>query len=237
VSCAAFARSGRWVVVRPPVIGASRGDVVSGTTALLLVAIGSTAYDGAREGPLFNTPIGDLQQTFAGWGASLGFALEMALLVFLIVSIAVVCAIWAIVVLGMPRRALRLTHVELSRRFVHTLIPIAAAYLVAHYFSALAYDGQAGWALMSDPLGHGSDIFGAAGNGVDYAVVSATNIWFVQVAALVVGHVAGLVLAHDRALQVYGSPRAAIVSQVVMLVVMVMFTVLGLWLLSEALNQ
>jgi hypothetical protein len=45
------------------------------------------------------------------------------------------------------------------------------------------------------------------------------------------------VLAHDRALQVYGSPRAAIVSQVVMLVVMVMFTVLGLWLLSEALNQ
>jgi hypothetical protein len=234
---AAFARSDRWVVVRPPVIGASRGDVVSGTTALLLVAIGSTAYDGAREGPLFNTPIGDLQQTFAGWGASLGFALEMALLVFLVVSIAVVCAIWAIVVLGMPRRALRLTHVELSRRFVHTLIPIAAAYLVAHYFSALAYDGQAVWALMSDPLGHGSDIFGAAGNGVDYAVVSATNIWFVQVAALVIGHVAGLVLAHDRALQVYGSPRAAIVSQVVMLVVMVMFTVLGLWLLSEALNQ
>ena len=111
---AAFARSDRWVVVRPPVIGATRGDVVSGTTALLLVAIGSTAYDGAREGPLFNTPIGDLQQTFAGWGASLGFALEMALLVFLVVSIAVVCAIWAIVVLGMPRRALGLTHVELA---------------------------------------------------------------------------------------------------------------------------
>jgi hypothetical protein len=56
----------------------------------------------------------------------------------------------------------------------------------------------------------------------------------VQVGALVIGHVSGLVLAHDRALAVYGSHRAASRSQVVMLVVMVMFTVLGLWLLSEA---
>jgi hypothetical protein len=44
------------------------------------------------------------------------------------------------------------------------------------------------------------------------------------------------VLAHDRALTVYGSQKAAIASQVVMLVVMVMFTILGLWLLSAALN-
>ena len=140
------------------------------------IAIGSTAFDGAREGPLFNTPIGDLQQTFAGWGASLGFALEMALLVFLLVSIAVVCAIWAIVVLGMPRRSLGLSHLRArAAASSHTLIPIAAAYLVAHYFSALVYDGQAVWALVSDPLGHGSNIFGAATNGVDYSVVSATQ--------------------------------------------------------------
>jgi hypothetical protein len=52
----------------------------------------------------------------------------------------------------------------------------------------------------------------------------------------VIGHVAALVLAHDRALAVYGSPRAATRSQVVMLMVMVLFTLLGLWLLSAALN-
>ena len=57
-----------------------------------------------------------------------------------------------------------------------------------------------------------------------------------QIAALVVGHVSALVLAHDRALVVYGSPRDATRSQIVMLMVMVVFTVLGLWLLSEALN-
>ena len=52
-----------------------------------------------------------------------------------------------------------------------------------------------------------------------------------------IGHVVALVMGHDRALQVYGSARAAIASQIVMLVVMVAFTILGLWLLSEALNQ
>ena len=57
-----------------------------------------------------------------------------------------------------------------------------------------------------------------------------------QTLALVVGHVAALVLAHDRAPVVYGSARAATRSQIVMLVLMVCFTCLGLWLLSAALN-
>jgi hypothetical protein len=178
-----------------------------------------------------------LQDTFKGAGASIGFSLELALVVCLLLTVAVMAVIWSVAVLGMPRRTLRLSHAALGRRFVHSLIPIAAAYLVAHYFSALAYNGQALWALASDPLGDGSDLFGAAGTGIDYSVVSATAIAWVQMSTLVIGHVAGLVLAHDRALSVYGSPRAAIASQIVMLLVMVMFTVLGLWLLSEALNQ
>jgi hypothetical protein len=136
----------------------------------------------------------------------------------------------------MPVAGLRLSRRELGRRFVHTLIPIAAAYLVAHYFSLLAYNGQMLWSLINDPLGEGSDLFGGADAGIDYSVVSATGIWWVQISALVVGHVAALVLAHDRALTVYGSARAATRSQIVMLLVMVGFTLLGLWLLSEALN-
>ena len=234
---AVFARRDGRVVLRPPAVGATVLTALSGTSALLLVGIGSTAFDGAREGPLFNEPVSDLQDLFTGMGASLGFALELALVVCLLISIAAISLVWAIAVLGMPRKSLRLSHIALGRRFVHTLIPIAAAYLVAHYFSALAYNGQALWALMSDPLGDGSNIFGAAKNAIDYSVVSATAIWWVQVVALVIGHVAALVLAHDRALVVYGSARAAIASQIVMLVVMVSFTILGIWLLSEALNQ
>ena len=88
-----------------------------------------------------------------------------------------------------------MTRASSAARFAHTLIPIAAAYLVAHYFSLLAYNGQDLWRLASDPLGNGTDLFGGAGRAIDYCVVSATAIWYVQVGALVVGHVAALVLA------------------------------------------
>jgi hypothetical protein len=224
------------LVLRPPVVGATSLVAIAGTTALLLSGIGSTAFDGAKEGPLFNDLVGTLQDGFTSLGLSLGLGLELGFLVGLAISLAVVGAIWTAGVRGMPLEGLRMTRIELSRQFAHTLIPIAAAYLVAHYFSMVAYDGQLVWILASDPLGEGSDLFGGAGGAIDYSVVSATGIWYVQIAALVVGHVAALVLAHDRALVVYGSPRAAVRSQIVMLIVMVLFTVLGLWLLSAALN-
>jgi hypothetical protein len=223
--------------LRPPVIGATSLKAAAGTTAVLLVAIGSTAFDGAKEGPLFNDLVGSLQDTFSGAGVSLGLALELGFVVGLAISLAAVTLVWTVGVLGMPRHELRLSRRDLGRRFAHTLIPIAAAYLVAHYFSLLAYSGQSLWTLANDPLGDGSNLFGGAGSGIDYSIVTATAIWWVQVAALVVGHVSALVLAHDRALRVYGDARSATGSQIVMLLVMVVFTVLGIGLLSEALNQ
>jgi hypothetical protein len=123
---------------------------------------------------------------------------------------------------------------ELARRFAHTLIPIAFAYLVAHYFSLLLFQGQAIVYLASDPLGQGSDLVGTASSTIDYSLIGANGIWYVQVAALVTGHVGGLVLAHDRALALWSDSRIATRSQYWMLLVMVTFTCLGLWLLSAA---
>ena len=81
---------------------------------------------------------------------------------------------------------------ELALAFAHTLAPIVAAYVVAHYFSLLAYNGQDIWRLASDPLGDGSDLLGGGDRRSTTGVVSATAIWYVQVGALVVGHVAAL---------------------------------------------
>jgi hypothetical protein len=229
-------RPGGYLVLRPPVVSATSLAALAGTTAVLLAAIGSTGFDGAKEGAVLNPVMSDLQTVFTDLGTSQGLGLELAFVVGLSGAIALVSAIWLLGVAGMPRGELRLSRVELGRRFAHTLIPIAAAYLVAHYFSLLAYNGQDLWRLASDPLGRGSDLFGGAGSSIDYSVVSATAIWYVQAGALVIGHVSALVLAHDRALVVYGSSRAAARSQLVMLVVMVCFTVLGLWILSEALE-
>ena len=134
---------------------------------------------------------------------------------------------------GMSAVSARREPRTLARAFAHTLAPIAFGYLLAHYFSLLITQGQATAFLVSDPLGTGANLFGTAGSRIDYGIVSAAVIWYVQVAALVFGHVGGLALAHDRALVVYaGDRRAAAESQRWMLVVMVTFTCLGLWLLS-----
>ena len=51
---------------------------------------------------------------------------------------------------------------------------------------------------------------------------------------MVLGHVAALVLAHDRALVLYPNPKLAVRSQYWMLAIMVGFTSLALWLLAQA---
>ena len=100
------------------------------------------------------------------------------------------------------------------------------------YFSLLVFQGQSARYLVSDPLGDGSNLFGTAKATIDLNVISSNTTWYVQVAALVTGHVCGLILAHDRAIALYRKSRDAVRSQYWMLVVMVGFTSLGLWLLS-----
>ncbi len=224
------------LVLRVPGTGAARPAATAGMVGLLLASVGSTAFDGAKEGPLFANIADRLQSTFASLGLSLGSALQLAFVVGLVMALAIVSLVWLAAMESMPPAKEAPGRVALARRFAHALIPIAAGYLVAHYFSLLAYNGQDLLRLASDPLGTGQDYFGAADRRIDYGVVSATQIWYVQVGALVFGHVWALVLAHDRALELYGDARAAARSQVVMLLLMVAFTCLGLWLLSAALN-
>jgi len=65
--------------------------------------------------------------------------------------------------------------------------------------------------------------------------IGAAAVWYLQVGMVVAGHVAALVLAHDRALVLYdGQGRLAVCSQYWMLGVMVAFTTLALWLLAQA---
>ena len=67
-----------------------------------------------------------------------------------------------------------------------------------------------------------------------FVPTSARMGWYVQVGALVIGHVIGLMLAHDRALVYWPDYRKATASQYWMLAVMVAFTCFGLYLLSVA---
>lgn len=233
---APFRREGQDVWVQPPLARAPRLDTVPGTLAVLVAAIGTTSFDGLSAGPVWR----DLGPQIADFFGSLGFGLttrgELANTVGLLAMCLLVGLVYNLGVRGMHTIGEGHTTKELSGKFAHTLIPIALAYAVAHYFSLLIYQGQALGYLVSDPLGEGSDIFGTADASIDYGVVGATAIWYVQVSALVLGHVAGLILAHDRALALYEKAKEAVRSQYWMLVVMIGFTSLGLWLLASLID-
>jgi hypothetical protein len=222
---------------RLPLSGAPHLDTVPGTVALLCVMIGTTSFDGFSQGDLWTGTNGlapNLQERFLNLGFSQETALQITFTIGLLLMVCFVGGLYRLGIAGMVSIGGHHSSGELARRFAHSLIPIALAYVVAHYFSLLAYQGQAMASLLSDPLGDGSDVFGTAGSTIDYNVISATGIWYVQVAALVLGHASGLTLAHDRALTVYRRVRDATRSQYWMLAVMVGFTSLGLWLLSAS---
>jgi hypothetical protein len=218
--------------LRPPLAGAPALPVLAGTVALLCVAIGSTTFDGATNGPVWSSISPDIQSVFRDLGSGRATAVQWAATVGLVTCVVGIAAFYRLGVLGMKTVGRGHSAGELAGRFAHSLIPIALAYAVAHYFSPLIFQGQAAAPLASDPLGRGSDLFGTADVRIDYGVLSSNGIWYVQVGALILGHIAGLTLAHDRAIALYARVKDATRSQYWMLIVMVGFTSLGLWLLS-----
>lgn len=229
-----WAREG--LFARRPLSGLTTLDVVPGTVALLCVIIGTTSFDGFSGGAAWSEIAPALTDLFGDLGFGQSTALELAFTLGLIAAVLLVAGLYRLGILGMqsvdPRSTTPTS--ELAGRFAHSLVPIGLAYVIAHYCSLLAYEGQRVAYLISDPLGTGANIFGTSSATVDYTWISATGIWYVQVVALVIGHVAGLVLAHDRALVSFGDSRTAMRSQYWMLTVMIAFTSLGLWLLSAA---
>jgi len=122
---------------------------------------------------------------------------------------------------------------EVACAFVLTLVPIAVAYHLAHYFSLLLTAGQFMIPLASDPLGFGWNLFGSAKYKVDLGIVSPYVFWYCAVTIIVVGHVIAVVLAHVAALRVFGGRQGALVSQLPMMALMVAYTTLSLWILAQ----
>jgi hypothetical protein len=120
-----------------------------------------------------------------------------------------------------------------ARLFVLSLVPIAIAYHLAHYFTYLLIQGQLLIRLASDPLGLGWDLFGTARYRPDIGIVGARAVWYTAVAAIVAGHVIAVYVAHAVALREYRDRRAALRSQLPMLVLMVGYTVVSLWIIAQ----
>ena len=227
-------REGR-LGLRAPLSGLTSWPPLPGAVALLAVMIGTVSFDGLSAGRPWN----DAAQGPLDWLRSdLGLGASDALTV--VYGFGLVSAV--LLVAGMYRLGVEGTHTvdrrqstrHLAGTFAHTLVPIALAYVAAHYVSLLLLQGQALGSLASDPLGRGWDLFGTASATIDYGFVGATTFWYLQVGFVILGHVAALILAHDRALAVFSDSRAAVRSQYWLLGVMISFTSLALWLLAQA---
>jgi hypothetical protein len=209
------------LVVRSPLDGLDGLRAERGLAAVVLVLLGSTGYDGLSrtqwwvEGPGRDSYLTAVPGTF-------GLLAMIALATLLFVGATMLGGLLS----GQPPRL----QPEL---FAHSVVPIAAGYAIAHYFSLLLLDGQATWILASNPFGQdGVDLFGTYDNAIDYTAVGARTIANVQVGAVVLGHVLGVVLAHDRSVRDWKSHVT--VGQLPLVAVMVAFTVGGLSLLLSS---
>jgi hypothetical protein len=224
-------REGR-AVVRWPFTGLGGADHVPGTFFFVAVMLGSTSFDGFSRTAWWQNLINGIRTDLVD---SPTRTVDLATTGTNLLGLALFVGVVALTYLAAVRAAAALSGTERSLvpDFVLPLVPIAAAYMVAHYFSYFLIQGQFIITLASDPFGRGWNLLGTSDFSPNLAIVTPTTVWYVQVVALVIGHVAGLAIAHDRAVSLFPSRRAALRSQYPMLALMVLYTVGGLWVLSR----
>ena len=180
---------------------------------MVALGVGSILFDGLSQTQIFFATFGlpSLPAETVIMGVFLGIIVAAALIVTRYVGIAATAA---------------------------GLVPIALGYLIAHYFTYVAIDGQRIIIAISDPLQNGSDLFGTAFFEPSGAWLPPGLVWTIQLAAVVGGHMLGawaghVVAALDAPPELAGRPLT--LRQIPLAVVMVALTTLTLWSLGQSL--
>lgn len=222
-SMAPFFRAADGTVrVRPPLAGLARfgqANTVPGTAAVVFVALGSTSFDGLTRTSLWAGLVAGQDATALMLSGTVGLA-------WMIVTAYVLYG----VAMRVAGRIARRDPDALVEWFLPSMVPIVFGYAIAHYFTLLIFEGQTAIALASDPLGRGADYFGTATWAINLTFITTYQVAWVQGGSIVIGHIAGVMAAHDRALARLGG-RDATRSQFPLLGAMILYTVGGLALL------
>lgn len=207
------------LVVRSPLSNLDLQPVLPGLLAVCSVLLGSTAFDSFQGSSFWLTRIQswDVNPTWANLAAMLA-------LILLVGGLFTVATMATGVEEGYRRR-------DLPGQFAHSLVPIIVGYVFAHYLSYLVEYGQQTVIQASDPFGTGADYLGTGNRAVNYwLTLHPTTLSVLKVLAVVVGHVLAVIAAHDRAVKLLPR-RHQLSGQLPLLLVMVGFTVGGLYLL------
>ena len=205
--------------------------------AFVLLMLATVTFDGFLETPLYQEVATEIQQDFSGVLFRLSelgspeseVVASLALLAF---PLGFLAAYW-LTAWAMARLTGAPSVARVACTFVLSLVPIAVAYHLSHYFSLAVTAGQFIIPLASDPFGFGWDLFGTAGYKVDLGILSPYVFWYSAVILIVAGHAIAVFVAHLEAQRLFGERRKALLSQVPMVVLMVAYTTLSLWILAQ----
>ena len=210
------------LVVRSPLGNLDGVPVRPGLVGVVAVLFGSTAFDSFKDSNewLRFTQSVDVSSTVLNFVALVTFCLVVG------VSFAIATMATGVEP-GIARRTL-------PNRFAHSVVPIIVGYIVAHYLSYFVEVGQQTIAKLSDPMGTGANLLGTADLHVNYWLTAhPTFLAVLKVLSVVTGHVLGVIAAHDRAIKLLPK-RHQLTGQLPLLIVMVFYTVTGLYLLFGA---
>ena len=210
------------LVLRSPLANLDTVVPRPGLVAVVGVLFGSTGFDSFRESTVWLKLVQSLS-TSRIWPdtlALIGFSVGVALILTV--------ATMATGVSGdTPRRAL-------PDLFAHSVVPIIVGYITAHYLTYLVEQGQQTLIQLSDPFSRGDNYLGTADLQINYWLSGhPTFLAVTKVLAVTLGHVVGVVAAHDRAIKLLPR-RHQLTGQLPLLVAMVGFTAGGLYLLFAA---
>ncbi len=211
---------GRWVL-RTPLHGVNTLRGQRGLVATVAVMLGSTAYDG------FSANLG--WATFVQSSPLPSSLLRSVTLVGFFALVALTLWLASAVSVRLAGQSLRQS-VPFVSDMAPSLLPIAGGYVIAHYWSLWVYQGQETWRLLSDPLGTGADWLGTADLVPAAGLIEPTLVATIQAVSIVIGHLLGVLAAHERAITVLPH-RAAVIGQVPLMVVMILYTLGGLTIL------
>jgi hypothetical protein len=232
--------SARGFRIRQPFIGLLEEPCAHASLLLfILFMLSSTAFDGMHETDLWMGFLRDVvslsRAVFAPDNAKTlltvihfgvpGLALLLSPLLYLGVYVALLALTKRLTSSQIPLRRLCL-------EFGYSLAPIAFVYNVSHYFTLAVSQGHWIFRLMSDPFGYGWNLFGTRGMFSSLILLDAGPIWHTQVALILTGHIVSVYLSHLVALRLFPSNRTAVVGQFPLLILMVLYTTAGLWILS-----
>lgn len=218
--------------VRPYAVGLVHvGQTSTSGAVFVVLALATVTYDGFTSTPLWSNVQSTLIESLSFFGRnavdvvnSAGLALLPS--IFLAVYVAFS---WGIRQLSGEQTAVW----GVTRGFVYALVPIALAYNLAHFVSLLAIQGQLIIPLASDPFGSGWDLLGTADYRLNIAVVNAKFVWFLSVAAIVLGHIVSVYIAHVVSMLRISDQVMALRGQYPMLVLMVGYTATSLWIIAQ----